>query len=106
VYVRSSSSSASFEGRPGYGINPKQASGAPYTTGNNERLAYSSNHSGGAQFAFGDGSVRFIAQSIDADPADLHTNFPACSSGCAAINTNFTLQKLQHPNDGMVVTLP
>jgi len=99
VWVRSSSSSASFEGRPGYGINPRQASGAPYNTGQNERLAYSSNHSGGAQFAFGDGSIRFIAQSIDADPADLHTNFPAN-------NTNFTLQKLQHPNDGLVVTLP
>ena len=99
VWVRSSSSSASFEGRPGYGISPRQAGGVPYTTGSNERLAYSSNHTGGAQFSMGDGRVIFISQSIDADPTDLHTNFPAN-------NTNYTLQKLQHPNDGLPVTLP
>jgi len=115
VYVRSSSSSASFEGRPGYGINPRKADGTPYTTGNNERLAYSSNHTGGAHFAMGDGRVIFIQQSIDADATDIHTNFPACMSGATAkvcqgntvgMDSNFTLQKLQHPADNLPVTLP
>jgi type II secretory pathway pseudopilin PulG len=115
VYVRSSSSSASFEGRPGYGINPKKADGTPYTTGNNERLAYSSNHTGGAQFAMGDGRVIFISQSVDADSTDLHVNFPACMSGATTklcqsgtvgMNSNFTLQKLQHPADNLPVNLP
>jgi prepilin-type N-terminal cleavage/methylation domain-containing protein len=99
VYVRSSSSSCSFEGRPGYGISPKQASGAQWNTGNNERLAYSSNHTSGAHFGMGDGRIIFLNNSIDADPSDTHVNFPA-------LNTNYTLQKLQHPADGLPVTLP
>jgi len=99
VYVRHSVTSASFEARPGYGICPRQANNKPYTTGNNERLAYSSNHTGGAQFALADGHVVFLSKSIDADPTDTHVNFPAN-------NTNFTLQKLQHPADNLPVNLP
>jgi hypothetical protein len=99
VYVRHSATTASFEGRPGYGICPRQSNNKPYTTGNNERLAYSSNHTGGAQFAMGDGRVIFLSQSIDADTTDTHVAFPAN-------NTNFTLQKLQHPQDGLPVNIP
>lgn len=100
MYVRSTTTTASFEGRPGYGINPRPnpITNPPFNTGNNERLAYSSGHTGGAQFAMGDGRVIFLTESIDADATDTHVNFPA-------LNTNFTLQKLQHPNDRRPVSI-
>jgi len=110
--ARSSSTSASFEGRPGYGINPKLPSTkTSWTTGDNERLAYSSLHTGGTQFAFADGGVRFLNDRVDADGSDVHTNFPACMTGTTAqctggigMSSNYTLQKLQHPNDRLPVS--
>src|SRR6202042_2153483 len=45
--VRSSTSSASFEGRPGSGINPINPANPPDTgTGNSQRLAFNSQHGG------------------------------------------------------------
>ncbi|HEX4609975.1 MAG TPA: DUF1559 domain-containing protein [Urbifossiella sp.] len=100
VWVKSSVSTSSFEGRPGYAINPQPVSPATsFTTRSAERLAYSSSHPGGSQFAMGDGRVIFLINAVDADPTDLHTNFPAH-------NTNYTLQKLQHPNDKLPVVIP
>ncbi|QDU21173.1 Type II secretion system protein G precursor [Urbifossiella limnaea] len=100
MYVRSTTTSASFEGRPGYGINPRPVpiTNPPFNTGNNERLAYSSGHTGGVLFAMADGHVVFLTDSIDADTTDSHVGFPA-------LNTNFTLQKLQHPNDRRPVSI-
>jgi prepilin-type N-terminal cleavage/methylation domain-containing protein/prepilin-type processing-associated H-X9-DG protein len=92
--VRSSVSSASFEGRPGSGLNPLNPAGTPNTgTGNAQRLAFNSMHEQGCNFLFADGSVHFINNAISADPTDVWTNFPANK-------TNYPLQNLIHPNDG------
>jgi prepilin-type N-terminal cleavage/methylation domain-containing protein len=97
VWVRSSSSSASFEGRPGgsggISLNPQPAAGATYNTGSAQRLAFSSQHTGGCLFLLGDGHVRMVNNSISADPSADWTAFPAATG-------NFTLQNAIHPADG------
>jgi prepilin-type N-terminal cleavage/methylation domain-containing protein/prepilin-type processing-associated H-X9-DG protein len=100
---RHNNTSASFEGRVGRGLNPRKGTGQVYTTGDEQRLAFSSAHPGGCNFLLGDGSVRFIANSIDADPSDAYTNFP--TSGQDVNWPNYTLQRLQNPNDGLPVNL-
>jgi prepilin-type N-terminal cleavage/methylation domain-containing protein/prepilin-type processing-associated H-X9-DG protein len=92
--VRSSVTSASYEGRPGSGINPLNPATPPTSgTGNAQRLAFNSMHTGGANFLFGDGSVHFLPQTLSADATDVWSNFPANK-------TNFVLQNLIHPDDG------
>jgi prepilin-type N-terminal cleavage/methylation domain-containing protein/prepilin-type processing-associated H-X9-DG protein len=91
--VRSSVSSCSFEGRPGPGISPQPVGGVQWGTGTAERLAFSSQHTGGCNFVFADGSVHFVTTSVAADPTDSWTNFPANQ-------TNYTLQNLYNPSDG------
>jgi prepilin-type N-terminal cleavage/methylation domain-containing protein/prepilin-type processing-associated H-X9-DG protein len=99
--IRDSTSTASFEGRAGYGLTPIPAPGkGPWTTGNDQRLAFSSQHTGnGCNFVFADGSVHYIPQSISADPNDDWTNFPTLGAGWQ----NYTLQLLQIPNDGLPI---
>jgi prepilin-type N-terminal cleavage/methylation domain-containing protein/prepilin-type processing-associated H-X9-DG protein len=98
--IRHNNTSASFEGRVGRGLNPRPAAGSVYTTGSEQRLAYSSLHTGGCNFLFADGHIQFLANSIDADPNDAYTNFPTVNS------VSFTLQRLQLPADGQSVTIP
>jgi prepilin-type N-terminal cleavage/methylation domain-containing protein/prepilin-type processing-associated H-X9-DG protein len=96
------STTASFEGRGGKGLNPNPrtlANKSQWTTGDDERLAFSSQHDGGCNFVFADGSVHFISNSIPADPTDDWTNFPINLS-------NFPLQELMSPNDGFVINYP
>jgi prepilin-type N-terminal cleavage/methylation domain-containing protein/prepilin-type processing-associated H-X9-DG protein len=103
--VRSSVTSASFEGRPGSALNPLNPATPPSAgTGNAQRLAFNSLHPGGVMFVFGDGSVRFISNSVDADPNDVWTNFPANQAPSGS--GGYTLQKLIHPGDGLPVNLP
>ena len=98
MYIRHSASSASFEGRVGEGISPKPAAGSTWTTGSDQRLAYSSQHDGGScNFLFADGTVHFISKSVSADPNDDWTNFPTLGTGWQ----NYTLQLLQVPNDSL-----
>ncbi len=97
-------STASFEGRPGRGLNvPYRASG-PFPPPSNynpfsyaARLEWSSQHTGLVGFAFADASVHFLSQSIDADPRDSWDN------SSWATTRNFTLQNLYWPTDGNVL---
>jgi len=89
--VRSSVTSASFEGRPGRGLNIPNPN--PNSTGDCTRLGFNSLHSGGANFLLGDGHVIFIRQTIPADQSADHCAFPAATG-------NFPFQNLIHPNDG------
>jgi len=96
--IRHSASSCSFEGRMGRGLCPQPAPGTVYNTGSEQRLAFSSLHTGGANFAFADGSIHFLATSLDCDPNDAYTNFPGVNS------TSFNGQRLELPNDGLPIT--
>jgi len=102
VWVRSSASSASFEGRAGKGLNPQPAPGARIwnvsPNNDSQRLAYSSPHQGGVQFAMGDGRVIFVRDTIDFDATVDWTVFPVGV-------TNYTLQKLENPNDRLPVVI-
>jgi len=91
VWIRDSNSSCSFEGRPGRGINIVNPN--PASTGDCTRLGWNSLHTNGCVFAFGDGSIHFISQAIDADQSADACAYPAATG-------NFTLQNLTHPSDG------
>jgi prepilin-type N-terminal cleavage/methylation domain-containing protein len=100
---RSSVTTASFEGRPGQGMNVVCAGSPPTPTGDgcggtNARLEFTSLHEGGCNFVFGDGAVHFLPNDIQVDPADDWGNFPIHT-------TNFVFQNLCNPADGHAVDM-
>jgi len=91
--VRAGSTSASFEGRPGFGIN--KANPNPNSTADCSRLHFNSLHTGGVNFLFGDGSVKFVRDSVESSQASDGCAFPAASGPL----NNMVFQNLIHPND-------
>lgn len=90
--IRHPTSSCSFEGRPGTGLNVPNPGGTT-GTGYCERLQFGSRHNGSVGFLFGDGSVHVLNQAVDADISADGCAFPASWA-------NRTLQNLIHPSDG------
>jgi prepilin-type N-terminal cleavage/methylation domain-containing protein/prepilin-type processing-associated H-X9-DG protein len=98
-------STASFEGRAGYGINKKNPDNPPNGTDAanvpTERLGFTSLHPGGCNFLRCDGGVWFITDGVAADPSQSHSADPTNP----VYTTNYTLQLLMDPRDGKVVDL-
>jgi prepilin-type N-terminal cleavage/methylation domain-containing protein len=93
-------STASFEGRPGPGLNGAYQAGGPFppaaadnSINYDPRFSFTSMHSGVVGFVFADGSVHMVSTSIDADPTDDWSNANWANM------TNFTLQNLYWPQD-------
>ena len=97
--IRSSSTTASFEGRGGSSQDPQPPAGtASWTNTSAERTAFNSQHTGVCNYAFADGSVHAIMNTIPGDPVNDWTIFPI-----PAPYSNEPLPDFMNPNDGYVI---
>jgi prepilin-type processing-associated H-X9-DG protein len=84
-------------GRPNWPINTKYAGGTSCCGADAActRYAWSSQHTGGANFVFCDGSVHFLRNDIPTDPTQQNCNKP--------VPANVPLYNLYFKDDGFVV---
>jgi prepilin-type N-terminal cleavage/methylation domain-containing protein len=104
AFIRSTSSSCSFEGRGGWSLNPQPPAGkTAFTTGDDQRLAFSSLHTGVCLFVFADGSVHAISNNIPGPPtSDANGNWTTFRIEVV----NYPLQNLMNPKDGFTINYP
>jgi prepilin-type N-terminal cleavage/methylation domain-containing protein/prepilin-type processing-associated H-X9-DG protein len=76
------------------GLSPAQPSGTDACS----RFAYTSGHTGGVNFVFADGSVRYLSESIES----YRPNYLGAETGCTILNPapGYLYQNLGNPNDG------
>jgi prepilin-type processing-associated H-X9-DG protein len=96
---------ASMMGRPNWPINTKYDAGTPCCSGDalGKRFAWTSLHTGGAAFAFADGSVHFLSEAIATDPLAGTTASHQDAHGIA-LPANYPLLNLYYRDDGNPIT--
>jgi prepilin-type N-terminal cleavage/methylation domain-containing protein/prepilin-type processing-associated H-X9-DG protein len=92
---------ASVMGRPNWPINTKYDGGIPCCVGDvfGKRFAWTSLHTGGANFVFADGAVHFLSESVATDP-QAGTNPSHQDVHGIALPADFPLLNLYYRDDG------
>ena len=102
----SSHGSSSWEGKPVSGLNRQFPGGRPsgvwssWSSGDptGERWSFTSQHTGGVNFVFADGSVRFVGNDVESNSSASGWSYPFGNYSTAP--SNRTLDNLFYPDDG------